>query len=171
MEGIIKAIIKFNADYEVPIENIKKMLSLSNDPLPQLLKRPIAFVVGAIILSLFILFSFSNIVYILLAVGYPLMVNSYLMKNKPTCENMIGIYHYWMMFGLITAIDTIFGSLLWLVPFYSYLKIAVVYLLVRDEFNMSVNLFTLLSIMVDKIIGPQIDSIERMLQQYTKKKN
>lgn len=168
MENIIHFINSFNDVFGVPIENIKRLTSLNFDSFPKIINHPIIFALLSTFIFFFVIFSFVDIVYMLIAVVYPILANNTINNSvddeETKAHKIIAIYHYWMLFGLITCVDTIFGPYLWYVPFYRYAKILLAYVLVRDNFNLSYTIYAVLHSLIETLhINDHISDLENLI--------
>lgn len=127
-----------------PAKALQTRLGLRTDLLPKCLSTPLNFCT-MIVLMFFTSVSFANnLVCNLFGILYPMIyglsvVNDTTNTNKSTTFNK-----YWMLFGMITLIDSLFGFVLHNIPGYFYLKIGFVYSLIRKD-------FALVDVIYDKI--------------------
>lgn len=119
----------------VPTKIIQNNLLLKMDSLPNNLKTPLSFST-ILLFIIFIIISYANnLICNIIGILYPIMYNFSIFNEKPINIDKLTIMNkYWILFGLITLTDTFFGFLLHIIPGYFYFKIALIYVLIRNDF-------------------------------------
>ena len=74
----------------------------------------------------------------MLGIIYPLMYWLSVRSDYTNrISNLLLLNKYWIMFGLLTLFESVFGFVLNLIPGYYYLKFVMIYLLMRNNFALS----------------------------------
>jgi len=149
----VQPIVDFlNSNLMAPTKVIQTSLSLKVDPLPNTLKTPLNFTTFIAFLF-FIIVTYANaFVCNMIGVFYPVMYGLHMFNENPvSTEKMVTLNKYWMLYGSLTVIDTIFGFVLQYIPAYYYVKIIFVYVLIRDDFALTDRMFGILDYQYDQL--------------------
>lgn len=141
----INSVIYFlNEKMDLPAMMLQTTLSLKMETFPQILKTPFNFILAMIFLLFIIIGYANNIICSLIGIIYPIIYGLDLFSTNSTDNNkLILLNKYWILFGGIHLFDSLFGLILNCLPGYFYLKIAFIYLLVRNDFLISGQIFTI----------------------------
>ena len=159
-----------NDKLDLPATMLQNTLALRIESLPQILTAPFNFTAAMMFLLFIIIGYANNLICSLIGVIYPIFYGLELFNTKLVSTNkLILLNKYWILFGLIHLIDLLFGFILNFIRGYFYLKIALVYVLIRNDFRMSDKLFNMFEkYYVNSNIYPKI---EILLSFITKKIN
>lgn len=141
-----------NSKLALPTNFLQYNLSLKTDILPEILQRPINFSTMFILL-LFIIFTYANsLICNLIGVLYPILYSLNLFNDMSNTDSnntikitnkFVTLNKYWMLFGSITLMDTFFGFIFDVIPGYYYLKVGLIYTLIRNDFSLTNGAFGL----------------------------
>jgi len=147
---------------------IQSKLSLKTDSLPAALQMPLGFV-GMLALLMMIIVGFANN-FICNAFGilYPLMYGV-MLSTSPSDTKLATLNKYWMLFGAMTLIDSTLGFVLNFIPGYHYMKIGLLYLMIRNDFSFSGTLFDLVTSFYAK--SPYREQVEQIVNNVEQKLN
>ncbi|AUL77645.3 hypothetical protein QJ856_gp1172 [Tupanvirus deep ocean] len=157
----------------VPTQLLQNNLSLKTESLPSVLRTPVNFA-SMLVFALFFIISYANdFICNLIGVLYPLTYGlSVYNETEVNPETSVTLNKYWMLFGVITLMETFFGFILHVLPGYYYLKIGLLYALVRNDFRMSNTMFSMLQNYYNRLnIRPRIDQLVGMINERLGSKN
>lgn len=127
-----------------PMQLLQQNLSLKIENLPGILRVPINFALILLFVAYIIIGYAGDFVCNIVGVFYPLFYGLFLFDEISTDhQNSITMNKYWLLYGMITAIDTFFGFILHLIPGYDYLRLMAIYALVRNNFALTDNAFAI----------------------------
>lgn len=151
----------FNNVAEPFIHKLQQIMSLKTEMLPDILRVPTNFTILVATLFIIIISFANNLVCNIIGIFYPVIYGlSVFAENPIDVQKSITLNKYWMIFGTITLIDMFFGFFLHILPFYFYLKIILIYGLVRSNFAFCGSVFSLLEFYYIKSdFRPQIENI------------
>ncbi|XWV25849.1 receptor expression-enhancing protein 5 [Tupanvirus soda lake] len=134
-----------NKKLVVPTQLLQNNLSLKTESLPLVLRTPVNFT-SMLVFALFFIISYANdLICNLIGVLYPLTYGFSMFNETPVnTETSVTLNKYWMLFGVITLMETFFSFILHALPGYYYIKVGLLYALVRNEFRMSNTMFSML---------------------------
>ena len=123
---------------------LQNALSLKMESLPQVLKSPFNFTFVMTFLLFIIVGYANNLICSLIGIIYPIIYGLDLFSTNSIDNNkLILLNKYWILFGGLHLSDSLFGFVMKFLPGYFYLKIALVYVLIRNDFTMSEKLFSI----------------------------
>lgn len=139
-----------NTFLAVPVQLLHDKLSLKTDVLPQSLNTPVSFTTICAFF-LFMVIGYANtFIFNLFGILYPIVYSLTMMRTDatnggapdPNSEDSTAAFEstlnrYWMLFGALTLLDMLFGFVLHIIPGYSYLRIVLVYALMRNDFALT----------------------------------
>lgn len=162
------AIQFLNDKLNLPAQMLQNALSLKMDTFPQILKSPFNFTAAMIFLLFIIIGYANNLICSLIGVIYPIIYGLDLFNANPVdTDKLVLLNKYWILFAGIHLLDSIFGFILGFLPGYFYLKISLIYSLIRNDFALSGKFFSMLeNIYVNSGLYPKIE----MLMSYVKAK-
>lgn len=134
-----------NTKLVVPTRFLQSKLSLKTETLPENLRTPLNFsAIVAVTLALIITFA-NNLVCNVVGILYPLFYGLYIFNEQPVnTQRSVTLNKYWILFGVLSVVDSFFGFILHLVPGYFYLKIGIIYALIRNDFALTNVAFSML---------------------------
>lgn len=128
------------------IHGIESKLSLDFDHIT-ILRSPLFFVGFSFFTFLNALF-FNNVVFFLLSVIYPFLKGVHILSEYKVTENILDhifpVYHYFSLFSLFLMFDSMFSFITYFIPFYTDIKIIIVYFLIKNNFSLSSRYYNLL---------------------------
>jgi hypothetical protein len=128
----------FNDILSVPVEYVKNKLSVDTQKLPTFLQTPLNFTMFFSSMFYFIVANADTFICNMIGITYPIMYCVHLLNTTPLpVDKVVIINKYWILFGSFILLDPIFGY----IPFYYYLKLISIYLLVRNDFSMTTYVF------------------------------
>ena len=142
-----------NDKLAIPSKIIQNKLSLKTDSLPESFKTPLNFST-ILAVAMFLIVSFANnLISNVIGILYPVLYGLYLINSQVTVakinqnissilsisliDKLLTLNKYWLLFGILTLVETFFGFLLYLIPGFFYLKIMLIYTLIRDDFSLT----------------------------------
>ncbi len=144
----------------VPTNLLQDSLSLKTETLPQILRTPVNFA-SVMLFAAYIVFSFANnLICNIIGILYPLLYGLDVFSETPVnTDTSVTLNKYWMLFCSLILIDSFFGFLLHLIPAYYYLKVGLIYVLIRNDFAMTNTVFNALeNLYVQSDLRPKIES-------------
>jgi hypothetical protein len=134
-----------NAKLSFPAELLQNYLSLKTEYLPEIIRTPMNFVMVFLFGLFTIIYYANNLIYNLIGILYPLAYGLSIFNTQPAnTDTLVTFNKYWMLFGFVTLIDSLFGFILYLIPGYYYCKLGLIYLLLRNNFMLTNTTFSLL---------------------------
>ena len=134
-----------NTNLVVPMQLIQNLLSIKIDSLPSFLQTPVNFISTLMFLFIIIIGYANDFICNIVGLIYPLMCGFYIFNEKTVdTEKTIILTKYWMLFGSIMLMDTLFGFILNCIPGYHYLKMTLIYFLIRKDFVLTNTVFSLI---------------------------
>jgi hypothetical protein len=154
-----------NAKLVIPTQILQNNLSLKTDSLPDNLKTPLNFSSMLLVAFFFVITYANNLICNLVGILYPLLYGLFVFNETPiNTERSVTLNKYWMLFGVITLMDTFFSVLLDIIPGYFYLKVAAIYILIRNDFMLTNSAFSMLeSYYAKSNIRPRIEETLKVL--------
>lgn len=159
---------------------IKEKFSLNCSFISESMNTPFNFFIFFSFISSFIFF-FGELVCNLLGVLYPMFYGIRILKDQKTQsvneqdesimqENQfspfVTIYKYFFLHGLMTVFETLFGFIFFLLPGYYFIKFTIIYLLVRNNLEMSDKVFEYVILMYKNYdMDNKLINISSMLRQ------
>lgn len=123
-----------NKQLEKPAKALQSKICFDTNDLPALLKIPLIFCsISAFVFYIIFIFA-NNLIYNLIGIVCPLIYGASI-ANETDIDKIKTYNKYWIIFGVITLIDSLCGFFLHLVPYYYYLKIGFIYILMRNNFS------------------------------------
>ena len=133
----------FNSNLAVPISTVQKYMSIDVAYLPEPLNYPVNFIVMLLFAFLAFLTFTNNFLCNLVAISYPLYYGLQLYSNlEYRSSETTALGKYWMIYGAMTFVENFVGFILSMVPGYYYFKMVILYCLMRNNFYLSTNVFT-----------------------------
>jgi len=135
----------------------KNYLHLDDSYIPPFLNNPLAF-------FSFLLFFINNLIWNLSAVFsrffllfYPLVYTQLTIRNKTGEESHHkNLMKFWFVFGIYDTLQNLFGSVLDIIPFSSYLRVVGFVLLFRNNFHYSGVVYDVFASLYDKYLGDSL---------------
>lgn len=131
------------------VQYIKQKLSLGADSLPEQLQTPLNFSALLVSLLLAVLLFANDFICNLVGAVYPAIHSFNLLRDEnqdaPPREQLVLLNKYWAVYGFLVLVDLFLGFVLHLVPGFFYLKLLLLYSLVRNDFAHSERAFALLA--------------------------
>lgn len=132
--NISNTINDINSKLSDPMIFLLKYFSLQKEDLPCSLKIPITFF-GVVFICLYFILSFAyNFLCNMVGLFYPVLYSLALFNGVADPNNFITVTKYWILYGSLTLVDNLLGYVMYFVPGYSYLKILVLYMLIKNDF-------------------------------------
>lgn len=134
--GYLNTSVQFlNTTLSKPTQFVQNYLSLNMESCPRFLRAPLNFTASMLFLFFMILSFANNLLCTIVGVLYPVLYSMYTtrLQSGGTLQSAT-LNKYWVLYGIITMIDTVYGFVLSLIPGYVYLKLAITYALVRNNF-------------------------------------
>lgn len=98
--------------------------------------RDVEFPIHLLVLVIFAAVGRANyLVYNTIGVLYPMIYSLRFLEGGN--GEMTRLHKYWVIYGIVTLLDTYFGIILSIIPGYNYFKIAYLYMLVRNDFKLA----------------------------------
>jgi len=125
--------------------SIQTRLSLKTDSLPEFFNTPVTFSIMLILFS-FIVVSYANsIICHCIGILYPVLYCFNIFHGVPVDTNKLTVLNkYWIVYSVLTLLDSFFGFVLHWLPGFFYMKVAIIYLLIRNDFAFSNDAFFVL---------------------------
>ncbi|MEM0353974.1 MAG: HVA22/TB2/DP1 family protein [Thermoplasmata archaeon] len=82
----------------------------------------------------------NYLVYNTVGILYPIIYSLHFLER---CSELSILHKYWIIYGMVTLLDTYFGIVLSVIPGYNYFKIVYLYMLVRNDFKLAEQTFAL----------------------------
>lgn len=143
--NIINTIHHINMKLSEPMDFLLKYFSLQKEDLPCSFKIPITFF-GFVIFSFYFIMNFAyNFLCSMIGLFYPVLYSLSLFNGELESNHFMTMTKYWILYGLITFVDNLLGYVMYFIPGYSYLKILVLYMLVKHDFVYTKVVFDALS--------------------------
>lgn len=148
-----------NDKLHIPTQMLQKSLMLNIKTLPDILKTPLNFSTILLFIVFIIIGYANNLICNVIGILYPLIYGLDIFNGAPIDTNRsVKLNKYWMLFGIFHLIDTFFGFILYLIPGYFYLKIALIYAMIRADFELSNTLFNCIeSFYVKSNVYPKVE--------------
>lgn len=158
---------------------LKSNLALKTECLPTSLDTPVNFC-GLFSLFLFIIIVYlSNFICRIFAILYPLSyyISTFKRQTYTNYAGVTSIKKYFVLYSAIELMEWIFGFLVYFIPGYLYLKIFLLYGLMRNDFALSNIVFSILQkkyselsfkLYIDKLFGVSNAKIKSDLKELTK---
>ena len=149
-----------NTNLVVPVQRIQNLIAIKIDSVPSFLQTPVNFISVLMFLFAIIICYANDFICSMAGLIYPLMCGFYIFNKQTTdTEKMIILTKYWMLFGSIMLMDTLFGFILNCIPGYHYLKLMLIYFLIRKDFVLTNTIFSLMMhYYKESNIYPRIDA-------------
>uniref|UniRef100_A0A6C0CA89 Uncharacterized protein n=1 Tax=viral metagenome TaxID=1070528 RepID=A0A6C0CA89_9ZZZZ len=147
-----------NDKLTVPIEFIKNKLSIDSQKLPMILQAPLNFMLFFSSMFYFVIANADTFICNIVGITYPIMYCVHTLNIIPIpVDKIVTVNKYWILLGTLTILDPVLGY----VPFYYYLKLISIYLMVKDDFLRTTHVFNCLE--------SQHVRLEEMLRNYDEK--
>lgn len=139
------AVQYLNSMLTVPVKFVQNSLSLQTESLPSFLQAPLAFT-SMLLMTFFVILGYANnFICSLVGLVYPLTYGFNLLQQEPsdtTLSPLITLNKYWMLYGVLTLVESLIGFILEAIPGYYYAKLALLYMLVRNDFAMTTSVYS-----------------------------
>lgn len=134
-----------NKQLEIPAKIIESLLMLNMNNLPSIFHIPVIFI-GALLTFFLILISYAgSMICTLLGVVYPLIECQVVLNEKTVDSNkLVTIVKYFILYQSYVLLENIFYFILELIPFYQYFRFGVTYMLLRDDYAMTRDVYDFL---------------------------
>lgn len=127
------------------VESFQNKFFIKKESLPHFFQKSLNFTITVMLLCSIAVTCANNLISNIVGILYPVLYG-FVALTKTTQVPMDNFNKYWMLYGIITLIDSFLGFILYLIPLYFYFKISLFILLIKNDFQYSGTVFEIIKL-------------------------